>query len=598
MKSYYIILLYIILLFNVKSTLAIHSNIDYDSIAIGLKHLENDIPKVNKLIELGKHYCSRENEKALVVLQEAFMLSTNLKYQHGIALSYLWLGRVYYYKDNYDISLNYLDKAKDLFTNLQDNEHLIFTIISIEQNHALLGKNIEAFSDCIQALHLSDSLGITKYKNGLYHNLGNVYLRREQFDIAIKYFNEAILYSEKPNSAGLANSYCSIGTAYEMMGFLDSALYYQNKALRIREEMNNIRHIAASSRRIGCLMIKMGNYREAEEFLNKALNIFKKFKDDTGIAITKIRIALARCKSGDKDAMIIAKQSLKIAKDVENPYLERDIYEVMSEMENFMGNFEQSMLYLKKHYNLNDSLFTAEKERILSEYQTEFETQRKDNLIRILKDENIIQKKNNLLYISLIAFLVLALGLIVFLIRNKSKAIGRKQVLLEQNSIIEIQKKEISEKENAILKEQLESKNRELASKTLEMVRFNDTISSVIRRLEEMELADGNNIKSKDSIKRIIFELDNHAKNDLWAEFDEIFKNIHSSFYDSLLEICNDLSSTEIKTASLLRLNLTTKEIAAITFKSESSIKTARYRLRKKLGLASDDKLVPFLLKI
>jgi DNA-binding CsgD family transcriptional regulator len=130
------------------------------------------------------------------------------------------------------------------------------------------------------------------------------------------------------------------------------------------------------------------------------------------------------------------------------------------------------------------------------------------------------------------------------------------------------------------------------------MVRFNDTISSVIRRLEEMELADGNNIKSKDSIKRIIFELDNHAKNDLWAEFDEIFKNIHSSFYDSLLEICNDLSSTEIKTASLLRLNLTTKEIAAITFKSESSIKTARYRLRKKLGLASDDKLVPFLLKI
>jgi tetratricopeptide (TPR) repeat protein/DNA-binding CsgD family transcriptional regulator len=598
MKSYTIILLYIILLFNVKSTLAIHSNIDYDSIAIGLKHLENDIPKVNKLIELGKHYCSRENEKAIVVLQEAFMLSTNLKYQHGIALSYLWLGRVYYYKDNYDISLNYLDKAKDLFTNLQDNEHLIFTIISIEQNHALLGKNIEAFSDCIQALHLSDSLGITKYKNGLYHNLGNVYLRREQFDIAIKYFNEAILYSEKPNSAGLANSYCSIGTAYEMMGFLDSALYYQNKALRIREEMNNIRHIAASSRRIGCLMIKMGNYREAEEFLNKALNIFKKFKDDTGIAITKIRIALARCKSGDKDAMIIAKQSLKIAKDVENPYLERDIYEVMSEMENFMGNFEQSMLYLKKHYNLNDSLFTAEKERILSEYQTEFETQRKDNLIRILKDENIIQKKNNLLYISLIAFLVLALGLIVFLIRNKSKAIGRKQVLLEQNSIIEIQKKEISEKENAILKEQLESKNRELASKTLEMVRFNDTISSVIRRLEEMELADGNNIKSKDSIKRIIFELDNHAKNDLWAEFDEIFKNIHSSFYDSLLEICNDLSSTEIKTASLLRLNLTTKEIAAITFKSESSIKTARYRLRKKLGLASDDKLVPFLLKI
>jgi len=50
--------------------------------------------------------------------------------------------------------------------------------------------------------------------------------------------------------------------------------------------------------------------------------------------------------------------------------------------------------------------------------------------------------------------------------------------------------------------------------------------------------------------------------------------------------------------AALLKLNLTSKEIAAITYKSESGIKTMRYRLRKRLQLSSDEKLIPFLMQL
>jgi len=43
---------------------------------------------------------------------------------------------------------------------------------------------------------------------------------------------------------------------------------------------------------------------------------------------------------------------------------------------------------------------------------------------------------------------------------------------------------------------------------------------------------------------------------------------------------------------------MTNKEIAAITFQSLDSLKTARYRLRKKLGLDRDENLVAFFTKI
>jgi DNA-binding CsgD family transcriptional regulator len=148
------------------------------------------------------------------------------------------------------------------------------------------------------------------------------------------------------------------------------------------------------------------------------------------------------------------------------------------------------------------------------------------------------------------------------------------------------------------LQEQLESKNRELAAKALEMLRLNETISSIISKLEEFNHSAVTNPEMVKHIKEIIHDLENQTKQNIWNEFDKIFKNIHSDFYSKLLQICPDLTATEIKTAALLKLNLTTKEIASIAFKSEGGVKTTRYRLRKKLGLTGDEKLIPFLMQI
>jgi DNA-binding CsgD family transcriptional regulator len=76
------------------------------------------------------------------------------------------------------------------------------------------------------------------------------------------------------------------------------------------------------------------------------------------------------------------------------------------------------------------------------------------------------------------------------------------------------------------------------------------------------------------------------------------FGRVHANFYGELLRICPELSPSEIRIAALLRLNLSTKEMEALTFKSESGIKSIRYRLRKKLGLDSDDNLTAFLIRI
>jgi len=235
---------------------------------------------------------------------------------------------------------------------------------------------------------------------------------------------------------------------------------------------------------------------------------------------------------------------------------------------------------------------------MLAEVEAKFQSEKKDRDIAVLKEKSKVERNRNIMLLILLFVFLVVIFLLIVMFRYKSTAFKRQQKLLDQEKIIHAQEKKIAEKEKQLLQEQLESKNREMASKALEMIRLNETISEIIEKLEAFNTAADTKPGMVKSIKEIIHDLDTHTKQNIWNEFDKIFRNIHSDFYNKLLEISPELTATEIKTAALLRLNLNTKEIAAIAFKSEGGIKTTRYRLRKKLGLSVHDKLVPFLMQI
>ena len=91
-----------------------------------LQQLPDDTARVNVLLKLGEQFCSEDNDKALMYLQEAYTISTSLDYTEGIGKSLMWLGRVYYYKSNFNLSNKYLDKAKNRLKLSVIRGHLLF----------------------------------------------------------------------------------------------------------------------------------------------------------------------------------------------------------------------------------------------------------------------------------------------------------------------------------------------------------------------------------------------------------------------------------------------------------------------------------------
>lgn len=573
---------------------------DFQKAEKELPFMPDDTAKVNLLIRISENLCGSDFEKALLYLQNALVLSTELNYKKGIAKSFLLHGRAYYYKDDYPLANQYLEKSRKLFEELEDQEGLASYYLASGHIKGIKGNILHAIDDFQKGLELSKHTGNRSLEILGYNSLGSLSLLRSENDLALEYFKESLAIAEELSDQGfIANLMTNIGIVYEKMGSFDSAFYYMNQGLEIRTGIASKRGVASSGLVIGNLLVKMERYQEAVDILDKAQSAYTDLNDDTGICLALKRKAKALNYLGESNqAFSDAESALFLARKIKNPSLMSEIYSIMADMMAHNGDYEKAYQHTLLHNHIKDSLANANKESIVSELEIQFQTARKDDKISLLQQQNEFQRKNNILLLISFAALAVILVLTLILFRLKSLAFKRQQKLYEQENTIREQENALREKEQQMLKEDLEARNREMASKALEMLRVNETIESIIERLSEFSESNNDNESLSRSLQSIVSELESRLKNNSWNEFERIFNNIHSGFFTKLLDTCPDLTPTEIKVAALLKLNLNTKEIAALTYKSESGIKSTRFRLRKKLGLNSDDSLVPYLMQL
>jgi PAS domain S-box-containing protein len=142
----------------------------------------------------------------------------------------------------------------------------------------------------------------------------------------------------------------------------------------------------------------------------------------------------------------------------------------------------------------------------------------------------------------------------------------------------------------------LENKKRELASSALRLIHLNEMNHKLILDLEK--IGEYTNPKGRELVRTTIKQVGISTNKNVWQEFETRFENVYESFYQTLNQMFPDLTPGEKKLCAFLRLNLSSKDIAALTFQDPKSVDMARYRLRKKMELKPDENLIDFLMKI
>lgn len=159
------------------------------------------------------------------------------------------------------------------------------------------------------------------------------------------------------------------------------------------------------------------------------------------------------------------------------------------------------------------------------------------------------------------------------------------KIFFYYNSIIEHQQ-QIAELKEEFFNKEIEIKKKELISKSMILINFNNILQNYLEKVEAISKENCiNNCDAFNLLKKLANEIIDIDASNIWKEFEYHFEQIHHSFYKNLAKQFPDLSQNEMKLCAYIRLNLVTKDIAAITRQNVRSIETARTRLRDKLGL-------------
>ena len=143
---------------------------------------------------------------------------------------------------------------------------------------------------------------------------------------------------------------------------------------------------------------------------------------------------------------------------------------------------------------------------------------------------------------------------------------------------------------------ELESNQKTVTAATLKLIQNSERDAQTIERL--MEIEENTNPAGKQKLNNLISDYKRISYNSNWDEFEILFEKVHHSFYERLNTQYPTLTANERKICAFLKLNMSSKEIAQITFQSEEALKKARLRLRQKLEISRETNLVVCLQNI
>ena len=163
---------------------------------------------------------------------------------------------------------------------------------------------------------------------------------------------------------------------------------------------------------------------------------------------------------------------------------------------------------------------------------------------------------------------------------------------LEQQKIISLEK-EITQQKLDEAQREIELNIQALSVSKLRLISNSKNNESLIGDLQNLSAhVDETGEKM---ISKIISSLKVDQVTINWKEFENHFEKVHPSFFSNLHARFPDLTNSESELCAFVKLNMTNKEILAVTHKNDNTLKKSRQRLKKALNLTTDDSLYNFI---
>ena len=517
--------------------------------------------KTRSLVNLSMGYRAKADYKAAIAcLNENIAINTKEKNDVGVAIAYSELASNYNLMMDFTTSLDYLLKAQAIFKNNPKGAKQRPAVTQKLANTYLAMNNFRFAIDLYRESLVSfKEIGQLKNYYLTQVNLAEALIHVYDFNGAKKALAEAVKGLEKFGDKEM------IGICYSKIGNLELNQKHIDKAIAAYQtSLSNLTSIRSNR------VIRIAG--DFIDLLNKQKNYSKSL--DIIKAVDKLNVF----NLANREDQSVYKNAVADAYDGTH-------------------NDKEALKAYKHTIDIMDSLSSDERKTAIRDIQAKFQTelQREKNLAleannKALK-QNIKAEEDREFMYRIARFTVLLIVLLIirgFWLKNRLqkellKTVEAEKIMLEQRHLHE---QELSNAQRETIKE----KQRELTSTALRMASFQDNVNEIIEKCES------NSLSKIPDVKKELLQL--VRQQDYWKQFETRFNNLHPEFSSSLTNKFGKLTKNDIEFCSLLKLNLSNKEIASLLQISHESAITKKYRIKKKMEINDDEAFERMLMEM
>jgi tetratricopeptide (TPR) repeat protein len=484
-------------------------------------------------------------------------------------------------------------QQKDLPTEaacLQQIGHILYNYGNYSQavDHLLQAEKI--FRDSHDKEKLARNLNL----------LGSVYYSNKQADLSQRLFNEALqLALEMKNLHSIAQTYGNIGHLYEKRLLYDSAFIFQQKALQTYQQAGDSMGMAKIFENIGSIYEDWKQFDSARLCFEKALLINQHYHDDIAQIEILNNLGDVHRKTGRyAEGLAFTRRALQLANKTQAQYQLASAYRDMARGYELLHRYDSAYYYNELSRELVEVIYSTANNQQIALLETIYDVDMKNSQIAQLA----LDKKINIL-ITMAAVIGIALLLVLgaTIISRQRLKISKEKAINTQNAAIYEKNQELMEValrnkqlEEDKLKSTLEMRSKELSAHTLHLIQKNQLLEELKGSLNEIVSDDKRDQRKQ--LKQLVHKINlNFSQDNYWDDFRAIFDQVHQTFFTNLKQHADNLTPGELRMIALLRMNLSSADMATLLGISQDSLRVARYRLRKKLNLAEGESLTAFI---
>ncbi|MCD4791906.1 MAG: tetratricopeptide repeat protein [Bacteroidales bacterium] len=454
--------------------------------------------------------CFDDYNSADSLINIAISICREINYPEGIIKCFVALSETTYKKGEYRLTLEYLLNALKI---AEDNNYKMLKSLvlgNLGLVYLEMGDYEKAIKYNLNILKIFEELNDKRQIANCNLNIGCFYIEIEELNKSMGFFNNALKsFIELNDKRQQSKCFTNIGIVYKKQKKYKEALLNFNKALEIDIINNDTYEISADYNHIGTIYSKFNKNIKANEYFAESLKIKTRLGDKIGMASCYLNIACVETKLKNyKIAEVYCIKSIELYKQNKVLNSQRKALEQLTKIYNLTGQYKKAFNTQNKAIAFKDSLFNIEKIRKITQLEEKYLTGILEKQNLKLKYENKIQqskiynhKKTHKIYFTGLFLSLFAVSIILIQYKKKNNAY---KFLVKKNINLLNKEKELKDiKEQKIVNKPNNNKKTTVADNLKE-----DILNKLIQLLDNEKIFKKFNL----SIEKLAKQLQTNKK--------------------------------------------------------------------------------------